>query len=143
MEGNNRFNSLLLALKEKLIDENFKMFCIIIPNELYLNEERKLNNPIKGRLVLEQVFGPRVLFDKDYLKQVLYTIKAEKGIIVDNYLIEYEIDTFNQMLYNFSLYPALFLRDLFYKYQKDIIPSPIFNNEEYFYKWCKENGIKC
>lgn len=140
-EGNHRIASLKLCQLQGLVPEDFKICCIILPRDLNVNifgnvYNHKLSEPLTARYILECFWTTKVIEDEKYLAVVKKNLEESNHKLLNDYLVEYQIDTYIGLYEAIHAFP-LFLRDLFF-YYKDIKPALIINDESLFKEWLKE-----
>lgn len=134
-EGKHRVKSLQIAYNKKIITNNYKILCIVFPNDYEL--AKTLNTPIISYPLTEYRYGSfyrknRREYDKQY---VCSDMKKNNGIFLMNEIIikEYLYD-FEQAFMNLKDYPGA-LRNILYLKKDDIKPVSFINNPQEFNYW--------
>lgn len=139
-EGNHRIISLKLLAMIGEISEDFKVFCLRVPynfhNYKVLCNDIVLQNPVKYRYILEDVYGCDLLVDKELHTKTINKIHADGETMVNEYTVEAESNKFVDIMGVVHAYP-IFLRDLIYLHDSKVKPSDVINNEEVFKEWIK------
>lgn len=137
-EGNHRIASLKLCQALGIVPNDFEICCIVLPRDLGLNMNEivynhKLTDHIKARYILECFWTPKVINDDEYLDIVKTNLIKQNHILLNEYLVEYEISSYTGLYEALHAFP-LFLRDLFYHYP-NIAPAQIINDKKAFFEW--------
>ena len=137
-EGNHRIMSLKLLSMEGVLDDNFKVLCLILPTDFYTFQQtyqyKQLSSPVQYRYVMDDIYGLDIFKNDDLMQKTLNQIKSNNEVLLDNYTVESVATHVYQIFRSIHTYP-LFLRDLIYCHNNKILPSPVINDENEFKEW--------
>ena len=125
-EGVHRLYSLKLCVDNKIIDKEYKVFCILLDNDIRCINPFEIYYPIEYKYCKNKVITDKVCKDA-------YQNTLENGKIVDIYTGGKTIYNTSEIGFCINCWPA-FLRDLIYKYN-NIKPNIVINDEYEYSKW--------
>ena len=128
-EGVHRLYSLNLCINNNIVEDNYKVFCIILDDKNISINPFKIYYPIEYKYCKNKIITDKVC-DKAYCDTL------NNGRIVDVYTGEKTIYHKNDIQFSINSWPA-FLRDLIYKYN-NIKANMLINNEKYFNNWIRD-----
>jgi len=135
-EGNHRIMSLKMLVMTGEIDENFKMFCLILPTnfETYSEYCNHRNSVFAYRDIMVHQHNFDKILDNKIILNILHNqAKLYGDKMINDYVIEKHTNNCFDILFAMTGFSKI-LRDLLYIY-KEIKPSKIINDEQEYKKW--------